>query len=126
MAYFSSLIVRCPMKRALLQRHIEEAESRIQRGQRNVDHQRKTVSNLERDNQDATIATALLGMFEKALAGPAPQRAGRTEGCVDRRRTTPGAQGKINRNPERERERERGATVSPFAGVTATSLNRRH
>ena len=57
------------MKRALLQRHIEETESRIQRGQRNVDHQRKTVSNLERDNQDATIATALLGMFEKALAG---------------------------------------------------------
>jgi hypothetical protein len=26
----------------------------------NVDHQRKTVSDLERDNQDATIATALL------------------------------------------------------------------
>ena len=56
------------MKRALLQRHIEEAESRIQRGQRNVDHQRKTVSNLERDNQDATIAKALLTLFEKALA----------------------------------------------------------
>ena len=57
------------MSRSILQRHLEEAESRIQRGQRNVDHQRKTVSNLERDNQDATIATALLGMFEKALAG---------------------------------------------------------
>jgi hypothetical protein len=62
------------MKRALLQRHIEEAESRIQRGQRNVDHQRKTVSDLERDNQDATIATALLGMFEKALAGHVADR----------------------------------------------------
>ena len=62
------------MKRALLQRHIEEAVSRIQRGQRNVDHQRKTVSNLERDNQDATIATALLGMFEKALAGHVADR----------------------------------------------------
>ena len=62
------------MKRALLQRHIEEAESRIQRGQRNVNHQRKTVSNLERDNQDATIATALLGMFEKALAGHVADR----------------------------------------------------
>jgi hypothetical protein len=56
------------MKRALLQRHIEEAESRIQRGQRNVDHQRNTVSDLERDNQDTTIAKALLRMFEKALA----------------------------------------------------------
>jgi hypothetical protein len=56
------------MKRALLQRHLEEAESRIQRGQRNVDHQSKTVSDLERDNQDATIAKALLRIFEKALA----------------------------------------------------------
>ena len=62
------------VRRALLQRHIEEAESRVQRGQRNVDHQRKTVSDLERDNQDATIATALLGMFEKALAGHVADR----------------------------------------------------
>jgi hypothetical protein len=62
------------MKRALLQRHLEEAESRIQRGQRSVDHQRTTVSDLERDNQDATIATALLGMFEKALAGHVADR----------------------------------------------------
>ena len=62
------------MKRALLKRHLEEAESRIQRGQRNVDHQRKTVLDLERDNQDATIATALLGMFEKALAGHVADR----------------------------------------------------
>jgi hypothetical protein len=56
------------MKRALVQRRLEEAESRIQRGQRNVDHQRKTVSDLEQDKQDATIAKALLRMFEKALA----------------------------------------------------------
>jgi len=55
------------MKQAILQRHIEEAQSRIQRGQRNVDHQPKTVSDLERENQDATIAKALLRMFEKAL-----------------------------------------------------------
>jgi len=61
-------------KRALLQRHIEEAQSRIQRGHRNVDHQRKTVSDLERDNQDATIAKALLRMFEKALAVHAADR----------------------------------------------------
>ena len=56
------------MKRTLQQRHIEEAQSRIQRGQRNVDHQRKTVSDLERDKQDATIAKALLRMFEKTMA----------------------------------------------------------
>jgi hypothetical protein len=56
------------MKRALLQRHIEEAESRIQRGQRNIDIQREAVSELERDNKDATIAKALLTLFEKALA----------------------------------------------------------
>ena len=49
-------------------RHIEEAESRIQRGQRNIDIQREAVSELERDNQDATIAKALLALFEKALA----------------------------------------------------------
>jgi hypothetical protein len=48
------------MKRALVQRHLKEAESGIQRGLRNVDHQRKTVSDLERENQDATIATALV------------------------------------------------------------------
>ena len=56
------------MKRALLQRHIEEAENRIQRGQRNIDIQREAVSELERDNQDATIAKALLTLFDKALA----------------------------------------------------------
>jgi hypothetical protein len=56
------------MKQALLQRHIEDAESRIQRGQRNVDHQRKAILDLERDDLDATIAKALLGIFEKALA----------------------------------------------------------
>ena len=56
------------MKRALLQRHIEEAESRIQRGQRNIDIQREAVSELERASQDATIAKALLALFEKALA----------------------------------------------------------
>jgi hypothetical protein len=56
------------MKQTLLKRHLDEAESRIQRGRRNVDHQRKAVSDLERDSQDATIARALLGLFEKALA----------------------------------------------------------
>ena len=69
---------------ALLQRHVEEAESRIQRGQRNVDHQRKGVSDLERDNDDATIAKRLLAMLEKALVihiadrEPADQTGGAT------------------------------------------------
>jgi hypothetical protein len=62
------MTVRCLMKQTILQQHIEEAESRIQRGQRNVDHQRKAVSDLERYSQDTTIARALLGLFEKALA----------------------------------------------------------
>jgi hypothetical protein len=54
------------MKRALLQRHLEEAESRVERGQRNVDRQREAVADLERDDQDATIAKVLLKIFEKA------------------------------------------------------------
>jgi hypothetical protein len=56
------------MNRSILQRHLEEAESRIQRSQRNVDHQREAVSTLERDGQDVTIAQALLRLFERALA----------------------------------------------------------
>ena len=48
-------------------RHIEEAESRIQRGQRNIDIQREAVSELERASQDATIARALLGFLRKPL-----------------------------------------------------------
>ena len=63
------------MKPVLLHRHLEEADSRIQRGQRNVDQQRKAISDLERDNQDATIAKALLRMFEKALAVHVADRA---------------------------------------------------
>jgi hypothetical protein len=51
------------MKRALLQRHLEEAESRVERGQRNVDRQREAVADLERDDQDATIAKVLLKIF---------------------------------------------------------------
>jgi hypothetical protein len=54
------------MKRALLRRHLEEAESRVERGQRNVDRQREAVADLERDDQDATIAKVLLKIFEKA------------------------------------------------------------
>ena len=55
-ALFPSLTGKVSDEQALLHRHLEEAESRIKRGQRNVDHQRKAVSDLERDSQDATMA----------------------------------------------------------------------
>ena len=45
---------------------MQDAELRVQRGQRNIDRQRETVSALERADQDATIARALLKIFEKA------------------------------------------------------------
>jgi hypothetical protein len=51
---------------------VEDAELRIQRGQLNIDRQRELVSALERDGQDATIAKALLRIFEKALAIMSP------------------------------------------------------
>jgi hypothetical protein len=45
---------------------LEDAELRVQRGQRNIDRQGEIVSALERDNRDTTIAKALLKIFEKA------------------------------------------------------------
>jgi len=54
------------MARANLKHLVEHAEMRVQRGQRNIDHQREVISALERDDQDATIAKALLKIFEKA------------------------------------------------------------
>jgi chorismate synthase len=56
------------MSQSILRRHLEEAESRIQRVQGSVDHHREAVSTLERDGQDPTVAVALLRVFEKALA----------------------------------------------------------
>jgi hypothetical protein len=56
------------MARANLKHLVEHAEMRVQRGQRNIDHQREVISALERDDQDATIAKALLKIFEKAHA----------------------------------------------------------
>jgi hypothetical protein len=56
------------MARANLKHLIEDAELRVQRGRRNVDHQRGIVSALERDGHDATKAKALLKLFENALA----------------------------------------------------------
>jgi hypothetical protein len=54
------------MARANLKHLVEDAELRVQRGQRNIDRQREAISALERVDQDATIAKALLKIFEKA------------------------------------------------------------
>ena len=62
------------MARANVKHLLEDAEMRVQRGQRNIDHQRKVVSALERDGQDATKAKALLKLFEKAHAIHAADR----------------------------------------------------
>jgi hypothetical protein len=51
------------MPRANLKHLVEDA---VQRGQRNIDRQREAISALERDGKDATIAKALLKIFEKA------------------------------------------------------------
>ena len=56
------------MPRANLKHLVEDAELRVQRAQRNIDRQGEVVSALERDNRDATIANALLKIFEKANA----------------------------------------------------------
>jgi hypothetical protein len=54
------------MDRANLKHLLEDAEMRVQRGQRNIDRQREAISAPERDGQDATIAKAVLKIFEKA------------------------------------------------------------
>jgi hypothetical protein len=56
------------MARANLKHLLEDAELRVQRGQRRLDHQREAVAALERADQDATKAKRLLKIFEKALA----------------------------------------------------------
>ena len=54
------------MARANLKHLVEDAELRVQRGQRNIDRQAEVISALERDNRDTTMAKALLKIFEKA------------------------------------------------------------
>jgi len=54
------------MARANRKHLVEDAELRVQRGQRNIDRQAEVISALERDNQDTTIAKALLKIFGKA------------------------------------------------------------
>jgi hypothetical protein len=54
------------MARANLKHLVEDAELRVQRGQRNIDRQAEVISALERDNRDTTMPKALLKIFEKA------------------------------------------------------------
>ena len=56
------------MARANPKHLIEDAEMRVQRGQRRLDRQREAVVALQRADRDATMAKRLLKMLEKALA----------------------------------------------------------
>jgi hypothetical protein len=52
--------------RANLKHLLEDAEMRVQRGQRHLNRQREIVSALERGDRDATMAKRLLKILEKA------------------------------------------------------------
>jgi hypothetical protein len=56
------------MARANLKHLLEDAEMRLQRGQRHLDRQREAVAALERAGQDLTTAKRVLKILEKALA----------------------------------------------------------
>ena len=56
------------MVRANLKHLLEDAEMRVQRGQRRLDRQREAVATLERADRDATMAKRVLKILEKALA----------------------------------------------------------
>jgi ferredoxin-fold anticodon binding domain-containing protein len=55
------------MAQANLKYLVEDAELRVQRTRRYLDHQREAVSSLERGGRDATIALRLLTISEKAF-----------------------------------------------------------
>jgi hypothetical protein len=56
------------MARANLKHLLEDAEMRLQRGQRHLDRQGEAVAALERAGQDLTTAKRVLKILEKALA----------------------------------------------------------
>jgi hypothetical protein len=58
--------VRIRVDRATLQQHLEEAESRVERGLRNIAHQREIISILKRGGHDATAAKGFLRRLESA------------------------------------------------------------
>ena len=56
------------MARANLKHLLEDAETRVQRGQSRLNRQREAVAALERADRDATLAKRALKILEKALA----------------------------------------------------------
>lgn len=63
-----SVYVNYLMARANLKHLVEDAEMRVQRGQRRLDHQREAVAALGRAGQDATTAKRVVTILEKVLA----------------------------------------------------------
>ena len=61
-------LMGCLMARANLKHLLEDAEMRVQRGQRRLDRQREAVAALKRADRDATMAKRVLKILEKALA----------------------------------------------------------
>jgi hypothetical protein len=56
------------MNRATLQQLLREAEGLLQRGERNIAHQREVIGTLERGGHDATAAKMFLRRLESAQA----------------------------------------------------------
>ena len=56
------------MTRTNLKLLVETAKLRVERAQRHLDRQREAVAALERAGQDATTATRLLKISERAFA----------------------------------------------------------
>jgi hypothetical protein len=54
--------------RAMIERHLAEAERHVQLGERIIAQQHKLVEELERDQHDTATAKALLAKFEELLA----------------------------------------------------------
>jgi hypothetical protein len=55
------------MAKANLKHLVEDAELRVQRSLRYLDHQREAVSSLEQSNRDATTAKRLLAISKNAF-----------------------------------------------------------
>jgi hypothetical protein len=56
------------MDRATLEQLLQEAESVLYRGERNIAHQREVIGTLERGGHDATAAKMFLRPLESAQA----------------------------------------------------------
>ena len=68
------VLISCRMARANLKHLLEDAEMRVQRGQRRLGRHREAVAALERTDRDATMAKRVLKILEKALAVHAADR----------------------------------------------------